>query len=543
MCIRDRIAAGYGDEFTKLVRSTRAELRAIAPGYQLTFDAMGNLDNQPIAAATAPGGADAVLVMAYDYRGPHASIAGSISPLTGPEYDLNDTIKAFTAQVSPSKLILGVPWYGRAWSTPTDRVHGRTLSSAKYGHAAEPTYTQAFGLLRAFGRRWDAVEGSPWTAYRKQTCTPTYGCVTSWRQLYIDDATSLRLRYDLVNRAGLRGVGIWALGFDGDHPELRAGLAAKFLGDRTPPVAGIATLPERERDEGFRVAWTADDESAIGRYDVQVSVNGGGWRGWLAGTRASSAIYLGANGRTYAFRVRATDAHGNVSAWRSVPLDSLATPASITEGGFATVVSAWLRLRAAPSTAARVITLLDHGDALLVIGGPVRADGYTWYRVAGPVRQWGPVDAVHVGGWIAARGNGYTNALPRSPIYATRVDAGIALLRLNGGGRRVLTPNGDGIDDQLRLTWTNRRDLNGLTLRVFRSDGRFIGSQTLGRGKWAAGLRRFDWDGRVGGVRVPAGTYVVQLQGTVGATTYSAPSASPVSASQLAQWGVTVGRG
>ena len=78
------IAAGYGDEFTELVRATRAELRAIAPGYQLTFDAMGNLDNQPIAAATAPGGADAVLVMAYDYRGPHAGTAGSISPLTGP---------------------------------------------------------------------------------------------------------------------------------------------------------------------------------------------------------------------------------------------------------------------------------------------------------------------------------------------------------------------------------------------------------------------------------------------------------------------------
>ena len=167
--------------------------------------------------------------------------------------------------------------------------------------------------------------------------------MTSWRQLYVDDAASLRLRYDLVNRAGLRGVGIWALGFDGDHPELRAGLAAKFLGDRTPPVAGIVTLPQRERDEGFRVAWTAYDLSAIRRYDVQVSVNGGGWHSWLAGTTASSAIYLGTNGRTYAFRVRATDAHGNVSAWRSMPLGSLGTPASITDGGFATVVSDWLR--------------------------------------------------------------------------------------------------------------------------------------------------------------------------------------------------------
>ena len=536
------IGAGYGDEFTKLVRSIRAELNAIAPGYQLTFDAMGTLDNQPIAAATAPGGADAVFIMGYDYRTATASTAGSIAPLTGPEYDLNDTIKAFTAQVSPSKLILGVPWYGRAWSTPSDDPHAKNISGARYGRVAEPTYSQAVSLLGTFGRRWDAVEASPWTAYHKETCTAGAGCVMSWRELYVDDAASLKLRYDLVNRASLRGVGIWALGFDGGHGELRAGLAAKFLSDRTAPVAGIVTLPQRSRDEGFRVAWTAYDESAIRGYDVQVSVDGGRWTSWLTATTASSAIYLGTNGRSYAFRVRATDVHGNVSAWRSLPLGSSGAPRSITVGGFATVLADGLRLREAPSTDAAVMTRFDRGDALRVIGGPVRADGFAWYQVAAPIRQWGPVDTLQIGGWVAVAGTGVTNVAPRSPVYRTRIDAGITGLRLNDGGRRVLTPNGDGINDRLRLSWTNHRAFDSLAVRVYRSDGRFVGAVPLGASRRTAGGHTFDWDGRIAGSRVASGTYVVQLQGTAGSTTYSAASASPVSAAQLARWGVVIGR-
>jgi spore germination protein YaaH len=535
------IVAGYSDEFTKLVRSIRAELNAIAPGYQLTFDAMGAIGNQPIVEATAPGGADAVFVMGYDYRTATSSVAGSISPLTGPVYDLNDTVKAFTSKISPSKVVLGVPWYGRAWSTSTNDPHAKNISGTKYGAVAEPTYAQAVDLLGADGRRWDSIEQAPWTAYHKKTCTAQYGCVTSWRELYVDDAASLKLRYDLVNRASLRGVGIWALGFDNTHGELRNALADKFLADRTAPVTGVVTLPQRQRDEGFRVVWTSYDDSSIRAYDVQVSIDGGGWDSWLAGTNATSAIYLGSNGRTYAFRVRASDVHGNVSAWKSLPLGSLGTPGSITVGGFGTVLTDGLRLRAAPSTSAAVMTTFSDGDALQVIDGPVAGEGYTWYEVAGPIRQWGPVDSLQVGGWVAASGNGVTNIGPRSPVYATRIDAGITGLRLNDGGDRVLTPNGDGASDTLRVEWTNRRDLDSLALRVYRANGTFMGAEGLGAGKLPEGPHTFFWDGRLGGAAVPAGTYVVQLQGTAGGLTYSAASASPVSSAQLARWGVIVG--
>ena len=308
------IVSGSADEFTALVRAVRRELDAIRPGYQLTFDALGSIGNQPIAAATAPGGADAIVIMGYDYRTQASPVAGSIAPLGGPQYDLTDTVEAFTARVPAAKLILGVPYYGRAWSTATNDVHSRTLDPSRYGGVAEPLYAQAVDLARASGRRYDRVEKAPWTAYRRRICTAAHGCVTTWRQLYYDDAASLKLRYDLVNQAGLRGAAIWALGYDGTRPELREALADKFL--------------------------------------------------------------------------------------------SAAVPHALTVGGFGRVVVDGLRLRASPSLAGVILTRLRAGTALDIIGGPVRRDGYTWFRV---------VNHVERRGWVAAFGNGWTHVVPRRP--------------------------------------------------------------------------------------------------------------------------------
>jgi spore germination protein YaaH len=531
------IVAGYGDEFTALVRRIRSELNNVAKGYQLTFDAMASIGNQPIAAATAPGGADAVFVMGYDYRTAGSASAGSISPLTGPMYDLTDTIDAYLGKVSPSKIILGVPYYGRAWSTASSANHAPTVSQAKYGASAVPLYAQAIAFAQSHGRHWDSVEQAPWTAYRKSTCTSAYGCVSSWRELYYDDATSLKRRYDLVNREQLRGVGIWALGFEGTRPELREALAAKFISDRTAPIVGIATFSQTQRDEGFRVAWKGWDDSSIKGFDIEMSADGGPWHRWLTGTPSTSGIYPGHDGHTYAFRVRATDAHGNVSAWSGAgSVASLGIPSRIAVGGFASVLTNGLRMRTGHSTTATVMTTLSTGDALKVIGGPVQSGGYTWFQVTGPIAQWAPVDEPQVGGWIAASGNGVKNAGPRRPVYATVVNAGITGLRLNLGGQRVLTPNG--AHSSLRITWTNHVTFDRLTLRVFRLDRTVVGSVSLNG--TSAGSHAFTWNGRIAGAQVPAGAYVLQLAGERGAATYTAPSASPVSSAQIARFGIIV---
>jgi spore germination protein YaaH len=394
------IASGYADEYTAFVRTVRAELNKQAPGYQLTFDTTGYIGNYPIEAATAPGGADAIFIMGYDYRTAGATYAGSIDPLAGPGYDLRDTVNAYAARVAPSKLILGVPWYGRAWSTVSDQVNARTQSGTKFGSSNSVLYDTAADYAKQHGRRWDGREHSPWVAYRRQNCSTVYGCVMSWRQIYYDDAQSLKLRYDLINRMGLRGAGIWALGYDADRVEMRQAIAEKFLNDRTSPLAGIRTLAPSQTSESFNVSWIGSDESGVRDYDLQVSINGGPWHDWLIDTTAMSGSYTGADGYGFAFRVRARDTHGNVGAW---DVSSVYTSqVGLAIGNFAKVVAPSVNVRSAASTTAAIVTTAAAGTILAITGGPLSNGGYTWYKVTLPISEWAPVAGVRTDVWVAA---------------------------------------------------------------------------------------------------------------------------------------------
>ena len=236
------IVSTYADEFTALIQAVRAELDAIAPGYQLTFDATGYIGNYPIEAATAPGGADAIVIMGYDYKGASSGTAGSVAPIGGPVYDIADTLAAYTSRVPASKLILGVPYYGRAWSTATPTLNAPTTAAAQYGASVSVLYLTALDFATTNGRQYDPVEGVAWTTYQRENCTATYGCVTSWRQLYYEDAQSLAAKYDLINQYDLRGAGIWALGYDGSRPELYAVIKDKFITDTVPPLITATTV-------------------------------------------------------------------------------------------------------------------------------------------------------------------------------------------------------------------------------------------------------------------------------------------------------------
>ena len=239
------IPTGQAADYVAFVRQLRADLNARRAGYELTFDATGSIDSYDIAGLTAPGAADAVMIMGYDYRGAGSAVAGSIDPLGGPTYDLTDTVDAYLARTTASKIILGIPYYGRAWSTSGSGLHAPTLAPSSHdGYSASATYAQAVALAAAHGRRYDGLEQSAWTAY---SATPCSGCPKVTRELYYDDAASLGQRYDMINRKGLRGAGIWALGYDGTRPELAAELRAKFINDTTAPVVGLLAAAADER--------------------------------------------------------------------------------------------------------------------------------------------------------------------------------------------------------------------------------------------------------------------------------------------------------
>lgn len=556
--VRDRGADGVNLDFEPLVtgqeanfvaflKTLRSQLNAIKSGYQITYDTTGYIGNYPLEASVGSAAADAVFIMGYDYRTASSSTSGSIDPLSGPTYDLTDTVREYTARISPSRVILGVPWYGRAWSTTTSAPRSTNQSGAKYGYSTAVNYQNIPALVTKYGRKWDSVEQSPYIVYQRQNCTTTYGCVTSWRQVWYDDATSLAGRYQLVNDYGLRGAGMWALGYDGAYQDMVHALSDAFLVDHSAPQAGIKALPVKSADEGITVSWSATDVSTVRSYDVQVAVDAGGWAPWITGTTRTSAVWLGADGHGYAFRVRATDSHGNVGTW-NVTTASAATPASLAVGGFGRVTLAGLSYRTGPSTTAAKLGSLSAGTIVALTSGPVVSGGYTWYEATHPIREWSPVSFVERGVWIAAKSSTATYVVPFHAPNTTIVDAGITGFDFGDGGLtgstpsavagRAFSPNGDGSMDTLRVRWTAMVAFGSLTLNVLRTDGSLVGAVAVPT--LTTGTHTFAWNGAVGGTRVADGTYLLQLVGVAGTTTYHAPSAMPATPEQIAAFAVTV---
>ncbi len=545
------LVTGYEDEFAALIGAIRAGFESIGPGYHISFDTLGQPANYPLEQALGPSGADTVFVMGYDYRIASSTYAGSVDPLSGPAYDLTETVQTYLARIPASRIILGIPYYGRAWSTVSDARNARTQTGSTYGYSTAVTYANAAALAAQYGRRYDDREISAWVAYRKPTCASA-GCPTTWRQLYYDDAQTLRARYDMVNLSGIRGVGIWALGYDGTRPELYQALADKFLTDTTPPLAGVTTLPPEQGDEGFGVTWTGvDDWHGVASYDLQVSTDGGPWLPWISGTQATGDTWLGADGHAYAFRVRARDGVGNLSAWN---VTSVYTGApALATGGFGRITADQLNVRSAPGTSAARLASAKRGDVFAITGGPSSADGYTWYQVSGPITAWQPAGYVRTNAWLAAGGSGGSNLVaitaPNSTTVAAtigRVSFGSAASPATSAGTdpaaiaaRSFSPNGDASKDRLTITWTNRRALDSLALRVFGADGSLAGSVPL-PANLAAGPQAASWDGTFGGLPAPDGSYVLQLAGTASGAPVAWPSASPVTPGIRTALGVTV---
>jgi spore germination protein YaaH len=258
------IAPGQYSNFVTFTRLLRSELDKVHPGYELTFCATGAPGTYDLPDLLAPGAADAVFIMGYDLRGGTPPNTGSIDPLESPyiRYDLTYVVNTFLSQVAPSKVILGLPWYGHAWSTGTSNaLNAPPADIPTYGSPATGiTYASAKDLANrdpattscsagwpqpcVTGWHYDPVEQTAWTSYYGDYG----GTQTTWRELYFDNPQAVAAKCDAIDAWNLRGVGIWALGYDsnnGGDGELINTIAAKFEGI---PTTYVPLTPARILD-------------------------------------------------------------------------------------------------------------------------------------------------------------------------------------------------------------------------------------------------------------------------------------------------------
>ena len=197
--------------------------------------------------------ADSFFVMAYDmeYANWNAAPLNCPSFCLGPTaplstYLFNDTRSAaeYTAVVPASKIIMGIPYYGRkecvAVPDPNQipaNAQGTSVAADGYLDAqAENGYT-GNTLYVAHRETRDPLSGTRWDTFSSTTA----GCN---RELYWDDATAIANKYDLIINDHLRGAGIFALNYGGGAPELWNLINLKFGQCSEGAIAADHTSPQ-----------------------------------------------------------------------------------------------------------------------------------------------------------------------------------------------------------------------------------------------------------------------------------------------------------
>ncbi len=147
---------------------------------------------------------DRIRIMAYDYS---TDSPGPIAPLAW----VRSTVKAAKKAVGDdSKIVLGVPMYGRNWVVGTTGT-----CPADAPGKVDPNLREVAALLEQYGAtvvRDEGTQESTFT-YQRESSDGVNSCVQT-REVHFMDPAGVRARVDVARDLRIGGVAFWALGYD-----------------------------------------------------------------------------------------------------------------------------------------------------------------------------------------------------------------------------------------------------------------------------------------------------------------------------------------
>ncbi|HEV2035634.1 MAG TPA: glycosyl hydrolase family 18 protein [Candidatus Dormibacteraeota bacterium] len=281
-------ACGTGDPYWAQHAMTAVAMKmrsALGPAPYLSIDTYSGAASDPYGFFDVVGlaaYADSFFVMAYDLEYSNYYFApancnrfclGPTAPLTGYHYNDTNVMGQYVAAVPASKVILGVPYYGRKScvadpSTPNQYPASGVVADSYLDASTEATYYEVRPGSYLSHRESNSSGQERWDTWFNMSL----GCI---RQLYWDDTVSLGKKYDLVNTDGLRGVGLWNLNYGGAAPELWSALSSHFV---KCSAATITASPASPSGAGTKVTVTGGSSACANpQYRFWVAPPGGAW--------------------------------------------------------------------------------------------------------------------------------------------------------------------------------------------------------------------------------------------------------------------------
>jgi spore germination protein YaaH len=236
---------------------------------------------------------DYFIIMGYDYYWSGSTVAGPTDPLytfqTNYNYSLSRSTTFYLAQGLPSnKLLMGLPYYGREWETVSNTIPSNTTG------AFNSSRTYSFVRNNSTGNyvnpTWEPNSFSSQYAFQVNG---------NWRQCFIDDATAMRARFDVVNYRGLGGIGIWALGYDDGYNDYWNAISDKFTTCVTTSCTGTIWDmggPGRNYYDRENYSYTIAPDNAyavtlqFAQFDVELNYD----TLWLYDGSSTNALLIGA---------------------------------------------------------------------------------------------------------------------------------------------------------------------------------------------------------------------------------------------------------
>lgn len=136
--------------------------------------------------------ADYVIIMGYDEHYNGSKEAGSVASINFVENGIRNTV----AEVPAKKVINAVPFYTRLWATK-----GTSVESQAVGMEMAREYVSNHNIAI----RWD------------ETTCQNYGefqSGDSFCQVWLEDADSIRVKLNIMDKYEIGGVAAWRLGFE-----------------------------------------------------------------------------------------------------------------------------------------------------------------------------------------------------------------------------------------------------------------------------------------------------------------------------------------
>ena len=222
-----RDADGIDINFENIPTSFSTEFADFIKGFDqyLSTEFQNNSKEAPFISLTLPASKgrksfalkrlndiiDLFVIMGYNYNGTTAPEA--IAPLQSEnDFSLLKTLAYYKERIDFSKTILALPYYGILWDILPDEKEGVKATVDR-----QLTYSEIQNVFLKNDQVSADLELDP------ISMSKIYRIAfedNSMKEIHFDDAFTLSKKYDFAMNNNLKGVGMWALGYDNGQKEL-----------------------------------------------------------------------------------------------------------------------------------------------------------------------------------------------------------------------------------------------------------------------------------------------------------------------------------